>query len=268
MLNPDGVSVKGCDVIYAPKGQALEYAPLTCSPYRGCGHRCVYCYVPAAIHISRAEFDAGADPKKNYLDRLTAEASKYAQHGIRAQVLMSFTTDPYNPDDVRIGLTREVIRVLHSFGLGVCTLTKGGHRALRDLDLFDPATDAFASTLTTLSAEQSRAWEPHAALPTARVETLQRFHDAGIFTWVSLEPVFDVEQTLAIIRATAPFVDLYKVGKINYHRIARDIDWCRFTADVTALLAELGKRHYIKRDLQPFLPDGYDNPLRVDQVRA
>jgi hypothetical protein len=36
-LNPDGTSVKGCIYIYAPRGQAGEYAPLATNPYRGCG---------------------------------------------------------------------------------------------------------------------------------------------------------------------------------------------------------------------------------------
>jgi hypothetical protein len=39
-LNPDGVSVKGCTIIYAPTGQAGEYAALATNPYRGCGHQC------------------------------------------------------------------------------------------------------------------------------------------------------------------------------------------------------------------------------------
>ena len=36
-INDDGVSIKGCTLIYAPKGQAGEYAPLASNPYRGCG---------------------------------------------------------------------------------------------------------------------------------------------------------------------------------------------------------------------------------------
>lgn len=59
-LNDDGWSVAGCSIIYAPRGQAGEYAKLATNPYRGCGHKCAYCYVPAVLHISRAEFDAGA----------------------------------------------------------------------------------------------------------------------------------------------------------------------------------------------------------------
>ena len=263
-LNPDGYSVKGCSIIYAPAGQAGEYAKLATNPYRGCGHACTYCYVPGAIRMKRAEFDAGATPKADFIYRLMADAEKYQAHGITEQVLLSFTTDPYHPGDT--WLTRDVLFELRHHGLGFCTLTKGGSRALRDLGMFRPNRDAFASTLTTLDDAQSRAWEPNAALPVDRINTLRAFHEAGIFTWVSLEPVFDAAQTLEIIEATAGHVDLYKIGKLNYHRDARTIDWCRFTEDVLRLVNDLGAAHYIKRDLQPYLPDGYVNPKYVNQT--
>ena len=150
--------------------------------------------------------------------------------------------------------------------MGFCRLTKGGPRALRDLDLFRPERDAFASTLTTLDPDQSREWEPLAALPADRLKTLKRFHDAGIFTWVSLEPVYDTAMTLNLIQESAAYVDLYKIGRINYHRITREIDWRRFAEAVLSLVNDLGKKHYIKKDLQPFLPAGYENPRYINQV--
>jgi DNA repair photolyase len=259
MLNDDGYSVKGCTIIYAPKGQAGEYAKLATNPYSGCGHGCVYCYVPPVIHMTRFKFNEKADPKKDFLQRLRKDAEKYRQHGITEQVMLCFTTDPYNHDDVKYGLTRQCLTVLRDYGLGFCTLTKGGRRALRDIELFRPIRDAFASTLTTLDPDQSREWEPKAALPDDRLHTLKRFHSAGIFTWVILEPVYDTTMTIALIKETAEYVDFYKVGKINYHRISREIDWRRFTEDVLKALNDLGKKHYIKKDLQPFLPPGYSN---------
>jgi len=39
----NSIAVKGCIYIYAPKGQAFEYAPLATNPYRGCGHICSDC---------------------------------------------------------------------------------------------------------------------------------------------------------------------------------------------------------------------------------
>lgn len=259
-------ALKGCSIIYAPAGQAGEYAPLAANPYRGCGHKCAYCYVPAVLHMPRAEFDAAAVPREDFLPRLEKEARKYMQAGIAEQVMLSFTTDPYHPGDT--GLTRSVLQTLQQYGMGICTLTKGGSRALRDLDLFRPERDAFASTLTTLDDAFSRKWEREAALPMDRVATLAKFHACGIFTWVSLEPTLDVEASLEIVRETHGFVDLYKIGRANYLKeITRTTDWRDYTVRMIELCQSLGVRHYIKRDLQPYLPAGYHNPMRVEQHR-
>ena len=102
-------------------------------------------------------------------------------------------------------------------------------------------------------------------MPGDRIATLKRFHDAGIFTWVSLEPVLDTDATLQIIRETHRSVDLYKVGHVNYLGLTKTTDWENFTHDVLEVLAETGARHYIKKDLQQFLPAGYPNPMRVPQ---
>jgi DNA repair photolyase len=267
MLNPDGVSIAGCQYIYAPKGQAGEYAALAANPYRGCGHKCSYCYVPLVTKQARPEFDAGAIERKDFLKCLVKDATKYREAGIHEQVMLSFTTDPFHPGDT--SLTRVVLDRLKWFGLGFCTLTKGGTRALRDIDLFRPDRDAFASTLTTLDDAFSLKWERNAALPADRLAALKAFHDRGVFTWVSLEPTLDIESSLAVVDATHEFVDLYKVGQANYLKeITRTTDWHGYTLRMIEKLQKLGKRHYIKHDLQPHLPAGYFNPLRVDQFHA
>jgi DNA repair photolyase len=260
------VSVKGCTIIYAPAGQAGEYLALATNPYRGCGNRCIYCYVPVVLRMERREFDASAVPRPNFLHLLEKDARKYQALGITEQVMLSFTTDPYHPGDT--SLTREVLQLLQAYGLSICTLTKGGCRALRDIDLFRPGRDAFACTLTSLDEFFSLKWEICAALPADRIETLRIFHDAGIFTWVSLEPVLDTVATLEIIRRTHRFVDLYKVGRANYISLTKTTNWKQFTTEVLQVLAEVGARHYIKKDLQPYLPAGYKNLMHVDQFKA
>jgi DNA repair photolyase len=264
--NPPAISVAlpGCTYIYAPAGQAGEYAPLAANPYRGCGHGCVYCYVPQALKMKRVEFDAGAILRPNFMRGLRRDAAKYQQAGIGEQVMLSFTTDPYHGGDT--GPTRETLEILISHGMAICTLTKGGTRALRDLDLFRPDRDAFASTLTSLDDTFSIKWERHAALPGDRIAALKAFHRAGIFTWVSLEPTLDIESSLAIVRATHTFVDLYKVGRANYcGALTKTTDWQGYTHRMIDLLARVGAKHYIKADLQRFLPNGYPNPLRIAQ---
>jgi DNA repair photolyase len=262
-LNPDGWSVKGCSIIYAPRGQAGEYSKLATNPYRGCGHQCAYCYVPNVLRMTRPEFDAGAEPRPEFLSKLRKDAAKYQELGVTEQVMLSFTTDPYHPFDN--SLTRPVLQTLQAHDLGICTLTKGGKRALRDLDLFRPERDAFASTLTSLDADFSQKWERGAALPDDRINTLRAFHQAGIFTWVSLEPTLSTEASLQIIEHTHEFVDLYKIGRANYLPMTGTTDWESYTYRILELCQRLGVRHYIKKDLQGYLPAGYENPRYIKQ---
>jgi DNA repair photolyase len=178
--------------------------------------------------------------------------------------MFSFTTDVYNPSDTSI--TRPAIEILIEHGLAFCVLTKGGTRAWCDHDLYRPHRDAFASTLTSLDDRFSKKWERNAALPTDRIKALRRFHENGIFTWVSLEPTLDIEASLAIVEATHSFVDLYKIGRANYLKeITRTTDWRGYTLRMIELCNTLGAKHYVKNDLQPYLPAGYQNPMRAPQ---
>jgi DNA repair photolyase len=253
-------------VIYEPQGRAREYAALACNLYRGCGHGCTYCYAPSATFTKRQEF-YNAKPRKDILSRLEADAAAMSMLGQTGQVLLCFTCDPYQPLDDELQITRQAIEILHAYGFGVCTLTKGGYRALRDLDLFT-AKDAFATTLTFIDTKDSRIWEPRAADPGERMSTLAQFNEQGIPTWVSLEPVIDPAQSLQIIARTHEYVDLYKIGTLNHHRKAKEIDWHTFGHAAMDLLRVWGyvrihdpdeaagikyPSYYIKDDLARFL---------------
>jgi DNA repair photolyase len=261
-IKPDG-SVPGATVIYAPTGPALEYAALATNPYRGCGHSCTYCSVPVTTHQDRAEFDAGAVLRTDYLPKLRKDAALYRRAGVIEQILLAFITDPYHPEEHKTGTTRTFLEVLREHDQSFSILSKGGTRALRDLDLFRSDRDCYGVTLTGIDDRLSKKWERNAPLPGDRIAALRAFHDAGIFTWVSIEPVVSVEASLQAIAATHEFVDLYKVGRMNYLNLP--IDWREFTLRALDLLSKYGSRFYIKKDLQQFLPPDYANPLRVPQ---
>jgi DNA repair photolyase len=149
-------------------------------------------------------------------------------------------------------MTRRAIQILHDAGMRVTILTKGGSRSLRDLDLLGPG-DSYGCTLTSLGPAVSSRWEPNAAPPGDRIEALAAFHEAGVPTWVSLEPVLDPGATLEIIRRTAPVVDEFRVGKLNYRSEAEAIDWRTFGREVVRVLERLGKAYYIKKDLRAYM---------------
>ncbi len=258
-------------LIYRPRGRALEYAPWACNVYSGCDHQCAYCYVPAVTRRSRDSFAISAPRPGNFLAKLAKEAQKRQVQGIGIgqRALLSFTCDPYQMLDVDLAHTRLVIQILKSTGHQVEILTKGGLRALRDLDLLDER-DTFAATLTFSPTSDgdmmSRKLEPYAALPTQRLDALREAHHAGIGTWASLEPVISPLQSLDLIKRSFEYVGLFKIGKLNlqrsfapqYHqyltRTEQIIDWQKFALNAIALCKALGKPYYIKNDLAMHLP--------------
>jgi DNA repair photolyase len=236
--------------IYEPKGRAREYSALATNVYTGCDHGCTYCYAPDATQQNKNAFIHPRNRAASYLADIAKEAAQLRKQ-ITPQILLSFTCDPYQAFDVTEQRTRRVLEILKQNSLNFCTLTKGGRRALRDLDLFDKG-DSFATTMTHVSKAPSIEWEPGATLPKERAETLLAFHLAGVETWVSLEPVLDPRESLEVIKRTYEFVDLYKVGKLNHHPLEKSIDWLRFGSDAVRLLESLKKPYYIKDDLMAF----------------
>ncbi|MFC1929737.1 radical SAM protein [Chloroflexota bacterium] len=237
-------------VIYEPRGRAGEYAPLAVNLYRGCGHGCIYCYAPEATLIDRQEF-IEATPRQDIIEKLGKDAPQAALDGNKGNVLLCFTCDPYQPIDAEYQLTRQAIEILHKNGFNVTILTKGGKKAERDFDLLRHG-DEFATTLTFLDEQKSLHWEPGAAIPEERIESLRKAHELGITTWASLEPVIEAAESLEIIRQTHTFVNLFKVGLLNYHPMGKEIDWRKFLQDCIATLKQYGCQYYIKKDLRRY----------------
>ncbi len=234
--------------IYEPKGRAKEYGALACNIYLSCTHGCSYCYCPQAMHKERSVFLQSPHIRQGFLRGIERDAIELQARGIKECVFLSFVGDPYQPVEIEQRITRQAIMVLKMYGHIVRILTKGGMRATRDFDLLTEH-DHFGVTLTCDNDADSLQWEPQAALPEERIDSLRYAHQHGIKTWVSLEPVLYPDQALHLIDLTHDCVDQYKVGKLNYHPRAKEIDWPKFRADVEARLKHYHAAYYLKRDL-------------------
>lgn len=240
-------------IIYQPKGKALEYSPLAANLYKGCGHACLYCFAPKVTFTDRKVFSSPEyiKPRPNVIEQLKKDAVKY--QGTDKPVLLSFTSDPYQPINDKFGITREVLHILNDNNIPVTILTKAGLVACKDFDiLIKNPQNAFSVTLTTDDPGESFEWEPGAAYPYNRIESLRIAHNKGIKTWVSFEPVINPFAVIRLIKETHRFVDLYKVGKLNYHPLAKTINWRIFLNRVESELTWYGKDYYIKKDLEAY----------------
>ena len=240
-------------VIYEPKGKAAEYGELAVNLYNGCGHGCVYCYAPNIVHKSREEFFGNPQPRKDILLKLEDDVREMVQNKDPREVFLCFTCDPFQPIEKQQHLTRNAIGIFQRKGIPFRILTKAGYKEIDDFFervVTEKQLCTVGSTLVFAKDRHSRMFEPGAPVTSERIKMLWDAHVLGFKTWVSLEPVWTPEDAFALIRLTHDFVDEYKIGKLNYHPQAKNVDWKQFVADVSKLCDELECKYILKNNLK------------------
>ncbi len=238
-------------VIYTTWGKAGEFNERAANIYIGCGHECRYCWVKLRGYVQAATFNSPV-PRRQFLVNLERDASLCKEQNDHRPVTLCFQCDAYQPLDRELGITRQAITILHAYDIPVHILTKGGLDPLRDFDLLRPG-DIFTPTLTCSRDNESAYWELKAGLPGDRIGALEEAHRLGIDTWVALEPIIDVEQTLELIDLTHHIAGHYKVSKMNYYNLDPMPDWKAVALKVIDRLEKHQARYYIKKDLAIFL---------------
>lgn len=235
-------------VVYEPAGAAREYAALAVNLYRGCGHGCVYCYVPGIFRLTRESWNAEiATPRPNILENLEHDCQILEMEGCRDEILLCFTTDPYHPGDTSV--TRAALEIIGGHGLNATVLTKGGWAASEDFDLLTDFGFRFGTSMVCLDDDLRKVWEPRTASIKSRLDAIEFAH-VGIKTWLSIEPVIDPGEALEVIERTHGVVDHFMIGKINHSAtLGKCVDWVKFRQDATVLLESVGASYTFKKSL-------------------
>jgi len=240
------------NVIYEPKGRAREYSELACNLYLGCTHGCHYCYAPACMRTTGEKWHSVVRTRLKVLELLEKDARNL--RGDQRRVLFSFLSDPYQPLERKERLTRQALGIVYKHGLKSQILTKGCADLVQgDLDIMKKADTHLGITLSFIDDEKRQMWEPNASTVNERLEILKHAHRAGIYTWVSLEPVIDPAQAIAVIKDAHSYVRFWKVGKLNHMKEQENkVNWSQFLLDVEELFKKYNIRYYIKNDLRAF----------------
>ena len=244
------------NVIYEPKGRAREYAPLACNLYLGCTHGCKYCYAPSCMHKKPEEWHETArvrsDDVLRLFERDCARLARERPDDESRRVLFCFLSDPYQPLEGELHLTRRAIEAAARRGIKVDILTKGDESLIvQDLPLMLECGTHLGVTLSFSEDSSRREWEPMAASVRSRMNILRKAHEMGIYTWVSMEPVIIPQEALEVIRQLHDCVDFWKVGKLNHNKdVESRVDWPKFRQEVESLLDGFGAKYYIKEDLR------------------
>ena len=164
------------------------------NPYRGCEHGCTYCYArPMHEYLG---FSAGLDFETRILVKRDAPALLRKAFSARRWkprvVALGAATDPYQPVERRLRLTRGCLEVFAEFRNPVAIVTKGAG-ITRDLDLLRELADhrcvSANVSITTLDDRLRRLLEPRASSPRKRLEAVEALARAGIPVRVMVAPV-------------------------------------------------------------------------------
>lgn len=164
------------------------------NPYRGCEHGCIYCYArPTHAWIGMSP---GIDFETKLIfkpEAATLLERELARKGYKpATIVLGSNTDPYQPVERQLRLTRAVLEVLERFGHPVSIVTKSAG-VLRDADILGRMAGRNLArvhlSVTTLDPKLARAMEPRAATPARRLDAVAGLRAAGIPVGVLAAPM-------------------------------------------------------------------------------
>jgi DNA repair photolyase len=163
------------------------------NPYRGCEHGCIYCYArPSHTYLG---FSAGLDFETQIVAKPRAAellAAELRRPGYRVSpIALGSNTDPYQPLERKLRITRQVLEVLAAHAHPLTIVTKSA-LVERDLDLLVPMAQEYLCavfvSVTTLDSELARHLEPRATAPARRLEAIRALARAGVPTGVMFAP--------------------------------------------------------------------------------
>jgi len=181
------------------------------NPYRGCEHGCIYCYArPSHEYLG---FSAGIDFETRIMvkpdaPRLLAGALRESGW-VPQTVTLSGNTDPYQPVERRLALTRRCLEVFLEFRNPVSIITKNA-LLLRDLDILGAMARLdlvhVMMSITSLDGDLIRIMEPRTSAPLLRLQAVETIAKSGIPVGVNIAPVIPGltdEEIPAILQAAA-----------------------------------------------------------------
>ncbi|NGP89979.1 PA0069 family radical SAM protein [Fodinibius halophilus] len=226
------------------------------NPYRGCEHGCIYCYARPTHEF--LGFSAGLDFESRIMVKYDAPQKlrkKFAEKSWMPQpIVMSGVTDPYQPIERNLEITRGCLEVFAESRNPVGVITKN-YLVTRDLDFLSELAEYNAVhvtlSITTLDRELARVMEPRTSQPNRRLKAIQELSDAGVSVGVNVAPII-------------PGLTDHECVEIL--KAARDAGAIR--AGYTILRLPHGVKDLFKEWLQQHFPDRKEKVLnRIREMR-
>ncbi|GMX64118.1 Rv2578c family radical SAM protein [Paenibacillus elgii] len=167
------------------------------NPYRGCQHGCSFCYARSTHAFLGMEADDTFQHHILYKDNAPEALQAQVERMLRAKggrsrlgrIAIGTATDPYQPLEGRLKLTRQCLEVLAAYRLPV-SITTRSPLILRDIDLLRELPGSSVNiSLNTLDKSIWRSFEPMSPSPAQRIKALQGLRQEGIEAGIFMAPI-------------------------------------------------------------------------------
>jgi len=176
-------------ILTVPKG-FMEGYDFTINPYSGCAFGCAYCYAAAFAPDKTAQQEWGkwVRVKENAVDLL-----RRGKRDLRGKAIyVSSVTDPYQPVEKQVELTRAILQELIRHQPRLIIQTRSPLVA-RDIDILKQFEVAQVNmTVTTDSEDIRKAFEPGCPSNQQRLDAIKRVKDAGVGACITMTPLLPV----------------------------------------------------------------------------
>src|SRR5260221_9740689 len=178
-------------ILTQPSGY-IDAFDFTLNPYSGCGFGCTYCYAAFFARTDELKDNWGKwiQVKENALELLVKKRKKPL---IDTTIYMSSVSDPYQPIEKDLELTRTLLEELLAYHQVRLVVQTRGPLVTRDIDLLSQFEQVQINmTITTDDETVRRAFEPHCASTQRRLEAIQQIHAAGIASCITMTPLLPI----------------------------------------------------------------------------
>jgi len=192
-LGKSDVSYRTASSILTPGAGFMESYDYTLNPYEGCFFGCTYCYAAffARDKEKRDEWGYWVTVKENALSLL----GKKRVSTLRGKTIyMSSVTDPYQPIEKKLKLTRGLLKLLADRYQPRLVIQTRSPLVTRDLDLLSRFDHVQVNmTVTTDSEEVREAFEPTCPNNRVRIRAIQEVREEGVEACITLTPLLPVK---------------------------------------------------------------------------
>lgn len=184
--------IKSASILTEAKGfmEAYDY---TLNPYSGCSFGCNYCYAAffACSSSERENWGNWMKVKENALQLLMKWRKKPL---IDKTIYISSVTDPYQPIEKQLELTRSILKELLEFHKPRLVIQTRSPYVTRDIDLLKQFQIAQVNmTVTTDSEGVRKAFEPLCPSNKSRLKAIKEVTEAGIQTCITMTPLLPIQ---------------------------------------------------------------------------